>query len=264
MSRPVARPPLPWQAGLASLGFHPLARGAGYGHQESSFRVRSGWGTLESKRRRADPLRGLIGKPGLWKCVVDDRDGRVRQVFDFPPAILCASHSSHAHEANDDVFRESIGWALATAGGSQVEGWSAPAPEEAAEWVDAELLTIRVGSILRQVSLRHGPDWLTLTAPILNALEPDLDPVRAGWLHELLIDAQNRWPMVRVGFAADSAVHAEVDLSGAPHAAIDQLFKLGVDGLRNLIEWIVQPADFLASDSVCRALEIRTPRASPA
>ena len=265
MTRPVAPPPLPWQTGLASLGFRRRGRDAGYRHQGSSFTVRSGWGALELKRLGADPLRGLMGKPGLWKCMVDERDGRVRQVFDFPPAILRASHSCHTHDGADDVFRESVRWALATAGGAPVEGWSAPDPEEANEWLDAELLTIQVGSILRQVSLHHGADRLALTAPILNALDPDLDPARTGWLRELLIDAQNRWPMIRVGFATDSAVHAEVDLSGAPHAVIEQLLELGLDGLRNLIEWIVQAADFLASDtSVCRALEFASRRASPA
>ena len=58
----------PWSAVLQGLGLRP--RDGGYRNRRIGFHVRSGWGTFVANgTQRSDPLRGQLGRPGLWKCL---------------------------------------------------------------------------------------------------------------------------------------------------------------------------------------------------
>ena len=65
---------------------------------------------------------------------------------------------------------------------------------------------------------------------------------------DLLVDAQNRWKMVRIGFRREpsaTSVQAEVDLSGAPHSVLSGLFTVALSALHAVAAWVVPTAEFL-------------------
>lgn len=217
------------------------------------FRVRSGWGTFEAngKSHRRDALRGQLGRPGLWKLVTGQRHGTVRKVFDLPPSILPRDASVAGR------FEKVAGWALATCGGKADRSWSPPAEEELERWLPANALTLQVGEIARQGEMTRGTGRLSFDFPVVTKIPRDLPAPRREWLQELLADTQDRWRMVRIGLAGRSEVHAQVDLTGAPHEALEELVPLGLDTLRLVVSFVVEPADFLVHGSEgCRALEV--------
>ena len=217
------------------------------------FRLRSGWGTFESngRRRPRDPLRGQLGLPGLWKLTGNGRHAAAHRLFELPPSITPRSDSEPAR------FDELFGWAQATSDGGYDREWSPPPREEIERWLPEGALTLQVGSIALQGALIHGDHRLAFDFPIVPRIPEDLPPTRAAWLEELLADGQNRWRMVRIGIDGDSAAHAQVDLSGAPHETLAPLVRIGVDALRHVVSSLVEPADFLVNGADgCRAVEV--------
>ncbi len=243
-----------WSPVLEGLGLLPGDHGAPHQNGRIRFSVRSGWGTFESKLRRSDRLRGQLGQAGLWKACTDAQ-GTMRRVFELPPSILALA------ESDPDRFKEVAGWALLTVGGKADRKWSPPTQAEVEDWLPDKALTLQVGTIARQGTLILNDDRLTLGFCIVLEIPRNLSAARKAWLRELLADAQNRWRLVRIGLVGHSA-QAEVDLTGAPHEALEELVRVGIDALRLVVSLLVEPADFLVNGAEgCRAVEVWPNRA---
>ena len=99
---------------------------------------------------------------------------------------------------------------------------------------------------------------LRLVFPILSVLPADLPPHRQKWLNQVLLEAQSGWRMVRVAFAGNpqqKSVIAEVDLTGAPLAALEPLLKCAVDGLHHVVRWSAGSVTAIANEPPCELLD---------
>jgi len=208
----------------------------------------------------ADPLRGQLGRPGLWKRIVANGAGDVRCCFELPPAVLALAGRDYGSGPEDEDARPleaALAWAVSTAGGRVPDEWSQPSAEDIA--LPDNGLVVQHGRFVRQGRLVQAGGVLALRVPLLQRLE-ELEDWRAAWLRELLIDGQSRWRMVRLGLDSPEApVLAEIDLSGAPHSAVGVLVRTSLDALRGIVAWLVAPVDLLANRAVaCEALQIST------
>jgi hypothetical protein len=249
-----------WDGALRSLGLRPVRGAAVYRNGSLSFSVRSSWGTFASngEPRRADPLRDQLGRPGLWKYATDAQCKPLRRVFELPPSLLRRA------ETDADSFEHLAGWALATADGEADDAWSPPPKEEVDSWLPDGALTLQAGAMARQGTLIREDRRLALGFPILSEVPSDLPAARVQWVRELLIDGQNRWRLVRIGLSPDAEARAEVDLTGAPHAALRELVQTGLEALRLVVASIVESADFLVNGAAgCRAVEVGPTGRSP-
>jgi hypothetical protein len=231
---------------LQSLGFRPGPHGNGYRRRGTSFEMSGHWGRLVSTFRKGAQL----GDPGLWR-------EQGRRVFELPPWLMGKGPWLVPDIEPEELRLEVLRWAIATADGSRVAGWCPPPIEEVKGWLPAQGLTVQAGALARQGTLIHEPDRLAAVFE-LAAAAPRLDADRSHWLREVLSDAQSRWRLARVGQTADGAVHAEVDLSGAPHAALEPLFRMALDALRWVVGWLLESVHFLVQGNVtCSALALR-------
>jgi hypothetical protein len=271
-------------AGLVGLGFAPISppgRAVGLQRGEMRLRIDRPWVTLELPLVAGDsddPLGGWMGRPGLWKYVRTPR-GAVKR-FELPlDAWLGAANSpdptDEAHEADGDSggLRAILDWALATADGRVPSGWLS---QSAAALPPNELI-LRHDRFICRGELVNDGRRLALRMPILRRFggPGPLAQSRAAWLEELLIDAQDRCPMVRFGLdGADAAVQAVVDLTGCPGAParrrggsggelIETMMTTGRDALCWSVRWLVNSVDFLADpDVVSEALAAQPARGS--
>jgi hypothetical protein len=252
-----------WGRQAEALGF--ADRDGVYRLDGVCLRMERGWPTLTTVRTeaRGDPLRGRLGRPGLWKSVVvgAGRRASVQQVWELPPAVLRDLAEDADEEQGDgdgSAFHAALAWALATADGQAPAGWRAPPREELEAAMPPGALTVRKGSLVRQGSLLWAPNRVALVFPVLARVPPDLPGARREWLEALLADAQTQWRLVRLGVAAEegaSSVQAEVDLSGAPLPLMEGLLKNSLSALQWVVQWLIRSADFLADARVaCRAL----------
>jgi len=151
-------------------------------------------------------------------------------------------------------------WAEATARGELPAGWQSPPREQLESWIPHGGLVLQSGPLLKQGSLVRAPDRLALCFTIVNELSEDLSTARRRRLADVLRESSDRWRMVRVGLEGSAdrpAVKAEIDLSGAPHPVLEDLFRAGLDALRLVVSWFLWPATFLADGRVaCRAWEM--------
>ncbi len=248
----------PWRASLETAGFARLAGGRRYRAPAGVLTLANGWGTLAAPARapRPDPLGGPLGAPGLWRLAGDDRSS-VRRVFEIPPGVFTDPGGAGANGSIDDALVELLRWAIATVDGKLPAGWVPPARTQIDEWSRDVGMTVHAGSSLRQGLIVHEPERLALCFPLTPAPGANLGPARRTWLRELLIDAQNRWRLVRIGETAIGAFQAEIDLSGAPAALTEKLVRIGLDTLRWVVGWLIRSLDFLADPTAaCRALEV--------
>ena len=244
---------------LMSLGFAP--HGDGYRRRGTSFEMSGHWGQLESTFRNG----GQLGDPGLWRDQGLGRGGetrravcpRGRRVFELPPWLM-GKGPWLVPAVEPEVLRcEVLRWALTTADGSRVAGWCPPPEQEVKVWLSEQGLTVQAGALARQGKLIHEPDRLALAFDLVPAA-PQLDADRRHWLREVLIDAQRRWRLARVGLTDSGTVRAEVDLTGAPHAALEPLFRMALDALRWVVGWLLESVHFLVQGTAeCRALALR-------
>ena len=265
-----ACPPHPFRDDLEAAGFTRPRRGNTYRNNGMGFEAAGRWACVHGVRRTrpGDLLSGQLGAPALWKRVADG--SRARRVFDLPLHSLRGTEALDLLDDGEDAARPplqaALAWALDTAHGAVPAGWRAPARAEVAALVPARALTVRCGRFARQGELDVGPGRLAVRFPILPRVPDDLPGPRARWLRRLLLDAHNRWRLVRVGFARQAgavSAQAEVDLSGAPHAALEGLLDAALAALRHVVSWAVAPASFLVDTSTdCRALDARPARRS--
>jgi hypothetical protein len=218
---------------LKSLGFHRSPHGNGYRRRGTAFEMDGHWGRLVSTFNKGAQL----GDPGLWR-------EQGRRVFELPPWLMGQGTWLAPDVEPEELRRDVLRWAITTADGSRVAGWCPPPVEEVQAWLPEPGLTVQTGALARQGTLIHQPDRLAAVFELAPAA-PQLDDDRSHWLHEVLTDAQARWRLARLGQTAKGAVHAEVDLSGAPHAALEPLFRMAIDALRWVIGWLMETVHFL-------------------
>ena len=242
---------------LKSLGFMPRLHGDGYRRRGTSFEMTGHWGRLESTFRKGAQL----GDPGLWReqgtLAVSVGGKKTRRVFELPPWLMGKGPWLVPDVEPGALRREVLRWAITTAAGSRVEGWSPPAAKEVKAWLPKQGLTVQAHALARQGKLIHEPHRLAVVF-VLAPAAPQLDADRRYWLHELLTDAQARWRLARIGLTDDGAVQAEVDLTGAPHAALEPLFRMALDALRWVVGWLLESVQWLVQGTAaCRALALR-------
>jgi hypothetical protein len=249
-----------WQDHLTDLGFIPARDRNGYRLNGTLFTTEGGWPTLQTSRAMpsVDPLRGHLGKPGLWKLVRSARGRGAVRVFELPP--VARAPSDDEDEEGHDPSAACLKWALATSAGQLPDGWRPPPRHEVEAWVPAGGLTVQSGPVVRQGELIHAAERLALRFPILPAVPAELPEPRREWLYEVLRDGQDRWRLVRIGLTGSGtseAVWAEVDMTGCPGPVLEGLFRAGLGALRWVVEWLAGSAVFLADPAVgCRALEV--------
>lgn len=208
---------------------------------------------------KADPLSDHVGEPALWKPV---RAGhQLRRVFTVQESLVRASEGAAVLDETDrSPFECIIDWALATADGVAPIGWALPERETINACLPKMRLTIVHCSYTRQVELIHAPGRLALRVSILSNLPAELPELRLRWLRVLLLETQDDNHLVRLGFARDrdqTAVVAEIDLTGVPAALLEPMISTSLDALRWVASLLVESADFIAeAGMVSRALEI--------
>ncbi len=263
MTATVQPPPGRLHAQLLKAGFSRARPGEEFRCNGVLLRDEGGWAVVRSAKPAADadPLEGQLGRPGLWKCVRDADGAGLLRVFDLPR--LPDAPEETDGEGERAPLAACLEWAAATSHGRLPEGWQPPPRAEVNAWAPPAALTVQAGALVRQASVVYAPDRLALTCPVLTRVPEALPEARRAWLRELLVEAQDRWRMVRVGFAGEApAVLAEVDLSGCPPEVVESVFRAGLAALRWVVEWLARPADFLADAALpSRALEVFPARA---
>jgi len=196
-----------------------------------------------------------LGQPALWKQVSAGDD--VSRVFELPWPVWDAALSAEADgEAN--ALEECLHWALTTADSLSLPDWQPPTRALVESWFKPEDLTVVAGALLRQGEFILESDRFALRFPLVPEIPDDLPASRLAWLRALLEEAQNRWHLVRLGFARDhdgvlSAV-AEVDLTGVPHEIAEDLFVFSLEALRWVVQWLGETTDWLADAAVASEL----------
>jgi hypothetical protein len=236
-------------AALKNLGF--TATGAGT-HQRDDFvlRLSGSFPTLEAPLiapSAIDALRGWIGRPGLWKCVAAG-PGWMRR-FDLPQQVLRQSMDDDEAMDQPSALQQILTWAMSTASGEPFPDWQAPADDELPL---SELdLVIRSGRFIRHGRIVRNPGRLALRIPVLPSFRDALPPPRMEWLCHILLEAQGRCPMVRLGLAPEStSIEAEIDLSGAGASLLEMIIPPGLAALRWVVAWLVEPVSLLADATV--------------
>jgi len=204
---------------------------------------RGSWWTLTCPTDH-DNDRDWLSRPGLWKPA--DADGAI-QVLDLPARALGLTPA--------DV-PALMSWATASRAG-EVQ----PTHEVATQVpeVEAHQLTARVSTFACKGELVATGGRLYLDFP-LPAPPKDLPATARQWLGATLVAAR-RLRMVRVEVCGVSgAIHARVDLTGAPPAWLGSLLTESVTCLRAAVERLLPAITFLTTAGVkCQALELGAP-----
>jgi hypothetical protein len=213
------------------------------------------WMLIESRSPIAirDPLAGLMGEPGLWK-VVADGDRQLRKIFELPLNILAENYpiGEPSNEAAKSSLAAALQWAKDTLKKERTDDWRPSPKREILELLDPKSLTAHCGTHTRQGEVICRPQRLALRFPLIFQVADDLPDTHRFWLRHLLIDAQNRWKLVRIGFRnknSVTSVQAEIDLTGAPPSLLNGLVKVALAALHAVVAWVVPSADFLVKQA---------------
>lgn len=206
---------------------------------EIALDTRGSWWTFSTRAKGGD----MLSRPGLWKPA--DAAGKLL-AFDVPARRLGLTQA--------DV-PELTSWAGACLDGTvQATHASAELPG-----IDAQRLTAQVSThtCTGQVVVRDGRLYVDFP---LGDVPEDLPVPARQWLDATLVAAR-RLRMVRVETCNESgAVHARVELTGAPPAWLSGLLDEAVLCLRAAVERLLPAITFLTTAGVkCRALEPATP-----
>ena len=252
------------EATLAGLGFRRTLRANRYASKQLTLEIDGRWATVTTwgGLENQDPLTEFVGRPGLWKpSVAPDGMARAFDLWLDVPANTEAD-ACGPEDRTDSALESMLNWALETADGQVPRGWLPEGESSRSElerFIPEGGLTVQAGPFVRQGELICDSSRLAISIPVLDHVPEDLGASRVGWLRALLIDALDRWRMVRVGFAGkqQAQVVAEVDLTGAPQPLIPDLLRIGLDALRWFVQWLVKPA-VLVSDpgTVCDAFDV--------
>lgn len=255
---------------LAELGFCRVPGAGAWRHNGVSFATEGAWAVLRATApATGDPLADLWGQPGPWKAVSgshlhlahsrhvrseDVTPRRFRRVFEVPLSLLVEGEGDDGGDALDagrgvSPLGALVAWGLATLEGRCPPGWQTPSREEVEARLAPGALTVQCGAHARQGQVVADGGRLALRMPILARRPAGLSECRLSWLRQVLLDAQDRWRLVRVGPVPDgpeSPVEAEVDLTGAPPLLLDGLAAVAATALRCAVSWVVGPCAFLA------------------
>ncbi|HEY2952912.1 MAG TPA: hypothetical protein VGK40_10030 [Verrucomicrobiae bacterium] len=247
-----------WTAALSQLDYAPTPTGDAWRHNGVAFKTSGDWSLVEdnSHPAPADRLRGVIGRPGFWKHVTDN--GRSRHVFELPTHLLLdTDEDDFTTDEARPLLADALTWAQATVDGGLPEGWRPPPREKVEAWIPKGRLTVQHGAIVRQGELVHAPDCLALRVPVLPVLPADLPELNTRFLEQILLEATDRWRLVRLGIVDDGealAVIAEVNFTGASAPVIERLILASLASLHWTSLWLAESAELLADVAV-------TPRA---
>lgn len=203
---------------------------------------------------RRCPAKGGLEAPGLWKRVSTQGSGL--SAFDLPAPLAAGDELDLAE---NDPLVALLEWAQATAKQCVPESWEPPPRENVEEWLGKDALTVQDGPFVVQGGLIYEAHRLAIRFPLVRPLPTTLSASRRAWVEDVLADAQDRWRMVRAGIrGAPEEVLLEVDLSGAPHACLEELTVASRDALRWVVKWTVWPIRLLCDPDVrCDAWETR-------
>ncbi len=231
------------------------------------------WLTLSERTPVAgDPLRELMGTPGLWRGLRDpagDESQFVRS-FGLPP-VAALPHIDGGEDPEPDTadskssgsepaWHALLEWTERTRSGRAVPGWPFPSADEIEQWSNPARLRVRAGSHVVEGKQVCDAGRVALEFSALVQVPADLAPARIAWLRELCHDAQEKWHMVRFGFdAAGTAVGAEVDLTGAPASCVPPLLELAHSALLNAAGWALPTLVLAANPSIDSAILDRPP-----
>lgn len=240
-----------WEKELAAAGFVAGRAGHCYTLNGITLRFMDRWISLESDalRETADELARLMGKPALWKYVRTPA-GHTRQLFEFPISMVAGTEPDFDDEIEKagSPLQAMLAWALDTLNSERLNGWRPPAYRQVQSMFPAKSLTVQCDTDARQGELVCKSQRLALRFPILLRIPEDLSEARLYWLGRLLMETQNRWKLVRMGFNSGpikTAALAEVDLTGAPPGVLSDLVKIALAALKGAVTWAVPSAAFL-------------------
>ena len=245
---------------LADLGFREGELPAEYRRGRITAAVRDDWLVvrLSSGRVPRDPLRRNHDARGPWRWSPNGSDRVWHRTFELPLGVVSGFAPGGSKASTGDALHAAAAWALATSSGRCPAGWEPPALERVRERLSDLALTVRRGGLVRQGELVHAPDRLTIRFPLVEDAVPGATQARGRWMRRLLSDAQARWRWVRIGTDRRGAAHLEIDLTGMPDEWTEPLTEAALDALRTVVDWIIEPADFLANCAeAVQALEIR-------
>ncbi|KYK23605.1 hypothetical protein AYK24_07280 [Thermoplasmatales archaeon SG8-52-4] len=210
-----------------------------YSYSDLTFRFENYWPILEQDlpdNLNIDPLNSnQLGQPGLWKYTVGDNV--ISRRFDIPPEILGLS------------LEEFISWAILTSDQRRFqETWRRPLLEELD--LKKEDFVVQYDRFIRRIHLVNENQTLALRLSILPVV-PELDKYRLQCLRDVLIDAQNRWRLLRITLGSPGeSIEAEINFSGAPQSILRNLIKSGLNVLSLFMKWLIASVDLLANVSL--------------
>jgi hypothetical protein len=207
-----------------------------------------------------------FGSPGLWKS--SGSGVKASCVFALPRSVWdSAATQEISFDDEATVLDQIFQWAIGTAGGSLAAGWEAPSRPEVESWFKPDQLTVVAGSLLRQGEVVCEPGQLAIRFPLTPEYPRDTPESRLAWLHILIPEARDRWPLVRTAVVIDgngsTTAIAEVDLTGAPRAIAEDLFVLSLEALRGVVSWLGETTDWLADATVASELLASCPNNQP-
>jgi len=243
-----------WGPGARAQGFTSGDGGENFHRIGMTLETVDGWGAISHPTFESGLalVASQMGRPGLWRQFAVGR-----AEFDFPPPELLAERVK---------FEELLDWAMLTADGRLPRDWCAPPLEDIRAAAGDARLVAGAGALVVQGEIMHTETRLAIVFPELLRLPEDLGPARRAWIENLTAAAQRRWRLVRIGSDPSGAVlRAEVDLTGAPHHALDALVRLSISSLRTVIEWVLPTLRLAADPSVSsEILDTQPPADEPA
>ncbi len=240
-----------WEKAVVAVGFSLDYRNASISRNGIGLAVDDRWLQLKSDSALniSDPLNAVNGEPGIWKLIAD-KDRQIRRVFEFPLFIITETNTDFRATSGEipRAFLEALKWARDTLFDTRLIGWDSPSEQDMMKLLPLSGLTLQCGPYVRQGELICKPDRLLLRFPLILNLSNDLPESHFFWLRKVLMDAQNRWKMVRIVFRHDTSatsVQAEVDLSGAPRSVLAGIVTVAISALHAAAAWVVPSAEFL-------------------
>jgi hypothetical protein len=227
--------------------------------------VTADWASVwrEPREDEADPL-AQLDRPGLWKGVMSARLPRC--VFEVPLCVVdeigtaCADGEGEG-DGRFAGLEQLIEAAQATKNGRAPAGWTAPADDELAAMVPADLLTVQCAEVASQGRVTRSDERLAVEFPIATAIPKTLAAPRRKKLAAVLVEANDNWRMVRVGLRDGAAAEntldaiAQLDLTAMPHASIEPLLRYGIDALHHVVVWAAASAAALVESPQCELLD---------
>jgi hypothetical protein len=244
--------PLPWQEALGRVGFEVWD--GSFRLNGFRFALEGNWGILVDTRSRApeDCLRDAVDELGLWKWV--RKGGQLRRVFEVGWPGWC--EGDEALRAVEVLLR----WALGVASGAGERTAPQTSLLYPPNWTETVPLRIQRSTIVREGYWVNRLGRLSARIPVLLEIPSDVPAERRQWMEALLLDAQDRWRLVRFGIVQEKqheTAIASVDLTGGP--SFTDLISASVEALKAGVAWLAESAEMLADLRVASRMLAESP-----